>query len=44
MKTVINTAHNSLTNIFNETKYEVNSVKAQWVKKPGNTSLLKGYS
>ncbi|XP_050064672.1 uncharacterized protein LOC126553569 [Aphis gossypii] len=43
MKTIINIAHNGLTNLFNEMKYEINSTEVQRVKKPGITSAMKGY-
>jgi len=43
MKTVISLAHNGLTNLFNEMKYEINSIEVQRVKKPGITSAMKGY-
>lgn len=43
MKFVINIAHNRLTSLFNEIKYEINLVEVQWVKKPGITNILKGY-
>ncbi|XP_060871458.1 uncharacterized protein LOC132945720 [Metopolophium dirhodum] len=43
MKTVISLAHNGSTNLFNEMKYEINSIEVQWVKKPGITSAMKSY-
>ncbi|KAL4153479.1 hypothetical protein QTP88_001312 [Uroleucon formosanum] len=39
----ITIAHNGLTNLFNEMKYEINSTEVQRVKKPGITSAMKGY-
>jgi len=39
MKTTINIAHNGLTNLFSEMKYEINSTEVQRVKKPGITIL-----
>lgn len=43
LKCDINIAHNGLTNMFNEMKYEINSVEVQRVKKPGVSSAMKGY-
>ncbi|XP_060845417.1 uncharacterized protein LOC132925585 [Rhopalosiphum padi] len=43
LKTEISLAHNGLTNLFNEMKYEINSTEVQRVKKPGITSAMKGY-
>lgn len=43
MKTEVNIAHNGLTSLFNEMKYEINSVEVQRVKKPGVCSIMKGY-
>ncbi|KAL4105036.1 hypothetical protein QTP88_020311 [Uroleucon formosanum] len=43
LKTEITIAHNGLTNLFNEMKYEINSTEVQRVKKPGITSVMKGY-
>ncbi|XP_008181104.1 uncharacterized protein LOC103308810 [Acyrthosiphon pisum] len=43
LKTQITIAHNGLTNLFTETKYEINSTEVQRVKKPGITSAMKGY-
>lgn len=43
LKCDINITHNGLTNMFNEMKYEVNSVEVQRVKKPGVTSAMKGF-
>jgi len=44
MKTVISLAHNGLMNLFNEMKYEINSIEVQRVKKPGITSsAMKDY-
>jgi len=43
MKSEINISNNGLTNLFNEMKYEINSVEIQRVKKPGVTSIMKGY-
>ncbi|CAI6356597.1 unnamed protein product [Macrosiphum euphorbiae] len=43
LKTQITIAHNGLTNLFTEMKYEINSTEVQRVKKPGITSAMKGY-
>ncbi|KAL4123298.1 hypothetical protein QTP88_015496 [Uroleucon formosanum] len=43
LTTGITIAHNGLTNLFNEMKYEINSTEVQRVKKPGITSAMKGY-
>lgn len=43
MKSEIRFEHNALTSLFNEMKYEINSVEVQRVKKPGITSTMKGY-
>jgi hypothetical protein len=43
LKCEINISHNGLTNLFNEMKYETNSVEIQRVKKPGVTSAMKSY-
>jgi len=43
LKVEITMAHNGLTNLFNEMKYEINSTEVQRVKKPGITSAMKGY-
>ena len=43
LKTEITIAHNGLTNLFTEMKYEINSTEVQRVKKPGITSAMKGY-
>ncbi|XP_025407515.1 uncharacterized protein LOC112681478 [Sipha flava] len=41
--TEVTFSQNGLINLFNEIKYEINSVEIQRVKRPGVSSSLKGY-